>query len=128
MVHLIRPEMDHRARDAVAVLAHVYLRFDRPAEAAALLAALVVIDPGPRWARQALCVAQLRIGQVAAALSTVESLLADSLDDDERVPLLLLAAKAQWRLGNEVEARKLSGTARSAAAASIGRPTRRPGM
>ncbi len=54
MVHLIRPEMDHRARDAVAVLAHVYLRFDRPAEAAALLAALAVSDPGPRWARQAL--------------------------------------------------------------------------
>ncbi|WP_050976814.1 tetratricopeptide repeat protein [Hyphomicrobium sp. MC1] len=114
--------MDSRARDALAVLAHVYLRFERPDEAAALLAALVAIDPKPRWARQALSLAQLRSGLTEAALSTAESLLTEALDDDERVPLLLLAAKAHWRLGNEVEAQRLRIAARAAATTSIVHP------
>lgn len=122
MASIPPPEMDRSARDAMAVLAHVYLRFDRPAEAAALLAALLAIDPEPRWARRALCLAQLRTEQPVAALATAEALLADSLDDDERVPVLHLAAKAHWRLGNEGEARALRAAARAAAAVSVDRP------
>lgn len=122
MAEILSVPPGQAARDAMAVLAHVYLRFGRPEEAGALLAALAAIDPGQRAVRRALCLAQLRAGSAAAALATAGELLAGASDDDERVSLLRLAAKAQWRLGREAEARALLASASAAATVSIGQP------
>ena len=111
--------MDRMTRDAVAVLAHVYLRFDRPAEAAALLTVLVRLDADPGWARRALCLAHLHAGRYQEAVAGAEELLRDGLDDAERLPLLHIAAKGCWRLGREDEARAFREAARATAAVTV---------
>jgi hypothetical protein len=115
-----------RCRDALAVLSHVFLRFDRATEARALLAALDA-DGGDAWARRALCLAQLQAGDAQAALDGAVALLADpGLDDELRLPLLHVAAKASWRLGRPEEARAHRAAAIAAGRASL-RPPRREG-
>lgn len=113
------------ARDAMAVLAHVYLRFNRPDAAAALLAALAQIEAEPGWARRALCLARLEAGQNATALAEAEALLAEGGADDLRLPLLHIAALACWRLGRGEEARawrEAAGRATAVAVLGGGRP------
>jgi len=106
------------ARDALALLAHVYLRFNHADAAAALLAALAETDVNSAWARRALCLARLEAGQNEAALAEAEALLADGGADDVRLPLLYIAAQASWRLGRPEAARVWREAARGASVMS----------
>ena len=109
------------ARDAVAVLAHTFLRFDRPDDAAALLAALAELEPNSTWARCALCLALLRAERTEEALASAEALLEDMPSGIDRVPVLHIAAKAAWRLGRSEQARAYFDAARGAASVSVPR-------
>ncbi|MBL6080024.1 hypothetical protein JMJ56_18545 [Belnapia sp. T18] len=110
--------MEPLLRDAVAVLAHVLLRFDRAEEARALLAALIELDADPAWARQAHCLALLRAGRSEDAVAAAEGILTDWPSGPAAAPMLHVAAKAAWRLGQVEKARAYAETAQSAA--SIG--------
>jgi hypothetical protein len=81
------------------------LRFDRPAEAATLLAALARISEDPSWALRTRCLALLRAGRPADALSEATLLIDSPMPDAVRAPLLLVMAQANWRLGNAAGAR-----------------------
>jgi hypothetical protein len=107
------------ARDALALLAHVYLRFNHADAAAALLAALAEIDVNPTWARRALCLARLQAGHNEAALAEAEALLANGGADDGRLPLLHIAAQASWRLGRPEAARVWREAAQGASVLSV---------
>lgn len=122
------PTLSRKARDAMAVLAHVYLRFDRPREAAALFASLALLDEEPSWARRALCLARFRAGQLEEALELAESLLREPLDDEARLPVLHVAAKACWRLGRLEEARRHRAAASATTAVSLRQPRVRAGV
>lgn len=131
--------LDTRARDALAILAHVYLQFDRPTEAAALLHALEWHDrdaggatgadpqglsqPGLSshglWAASARALALLLAGQDAEAVALAERLLDAPLQDAQRVNLLRILARACWRLGRAEEARAHHAAMQTLAAATI---------
>lgn len=106
--------LDPLARDAVAVLVHVLMRFDRAADAAVLLAALIELDPASPWARRAACAAMLQAGWPNQALAEAQSLLDGVPLGRDAAPLLHVAAKACWRLGREDEARQYWRSARKA--------------
>jgi hypothetical protein len=114
-------------RDALAMLAHVYLRFGRPSEAAALLAALALLDEDPGWALRTRCFALLRAGLYEAARAETLRLLDAPLDDSERAPLLRILAKANWRLGRDEEARVHQIASQAATSVEVSRrPLRGP--
>lgn len=108
-------------RDAIAVLANVYLRHGRAEEAAVLLQALAALDPDPGWASRARCIALLRAGRHADAAEAAERLLAGPLDDQDRVPLLHALSRACWAMGRTGEAREAQRAACEIAAVSLSR-------
>ncbi len=97
--------IDQRARDSLAVLAYIYLQFDRAEDAAALLDALARIDQDPTWARSTRCLALVMAGRSAEAQREAEALLLEDLDDTRRCHLLRILARACWNLGLAEEAR-----------------------
>ena len=97
--------IDQRARDSLAVLAYIYLQFDRAEDAAALLDALARIDQDPTWARSTRCLALVMAGRSAEAQREAEALLLVDLDDTRRCHLLRTLARACWNLGLVEEAR-----------------------
>jgi len=97
--------IDQRARDSLAVLAYIYLQFDRAEDAAALLDALARIDQDPTWARSTRCLALVMAGRSAEAQREAEALLLGDLDDTRRCHLLRILARACWNLGLVEEAR-----------------------
>jgi hypothetical protein len=97
--------IDQRARDSLAVLAYIYLQFDRAEDAAALLDALARIDQDPTWARSTRCLALVMAGRSAEAQREAEALLLGDLDDTRRCHLLRILARACWNLGLAEEAR-----------------------
>jgi predicted Zn-dependent protease len=109
------------ARDAIAVLANLYLRFGRADDAATLLGAVAALDEDPAWALRARCIALLRAGRHAEAAAEAERLLDAARDDADRVPLLHALSRACWALGRVEEARAAHLEACGAAAVSVGR-------
>ena len=97
--------IDQRARDSLAVLAYIYLQFDRAEDAAALLDALARIDRDPAWARSTRCLALVMAGRSEEAQREAEALLLEDLDDTRRCHLLRILARACWNLGLAEEAR-----------------------
>jgi predicted Zn-dependent protease len=97
--------IDQRARDSLAVLAYIYLQFDRAEDAAALLDALARIDQDPTWARSTRCLALVMAGRSEEARREAETLLLEDLDDTRRCHLLRILARACWNLGLAEEAR-----------------------
>jgi predicted Zn-dependent protease len=94
------------ASEALAVLAHMYLRFGRPREAAILLGAVARLVPDPTPALRTRCVALLEAGHNDAARDEALRLLATGPDDPIRAQLLRIVAKASWRLGDAAQARE----------------------
>ena len=106
-------------RDALAILANIYIRFGRAEEAAAVFGAVARLDADPSWALRARCVALLRAGRHADAATEAKRLLEGRMDDTDRVPLLHVLAHASWALGRTQEARKAHREASSLAAVSL---------
>jgi Flp pilus assembly protein TadD len=113
---------DRRARDAVAVLAHTYMQFDRAREAAALLGALAVVDEDPAWALTARCLALVLAGDDEGAADEASRLLEQPLDDTRRRQVLRILARACWKLGREDEARAHLAALRQLAAVTVLQP------
>lgn len=97
--------LDRRTRDSLAVLAFIYLQFDRADDAAALLDALARIDADPAWARSTRCLALVMAGRNEEARVETEQLLRGAMDDTRRCHLLRILARACWNLGLADEAR-----------------------
>jgi hypothetical protein len=97
--------IEPRARDALAVLAYVFLQFGRAGDAASLLHVLALNEREPGWAATTRCVALMMDGQAAAAREEAERLLSGSANDTHRCQLLRVLARACWSLGLEEEAR-----------------------
>ena len=108
-------------RDAIAILAHLFVRYGRAEEAVALLGAVAELDADPAWAQRARCIALLRAGRPAEAAAEAERLLDGRLDDPERVPLLHALARACWALGRAEEARAAHLAACNLAVVSLSR-------
>ena len=66
--------MPTREATALYLLAFVQLRHARPEKAAAILEALDLLEPGQPRTQLALALAQVRSGQAAAGLQTLERL------------------------------------------------------
>ncbi|MBB4483551.1 hypothetical protein [Rhizobium etli] len=92
-------------RDALWVLAYVYLKFGYFHDAAKLLLALDHLDAGSGWARRARCLALLRAGHCEEAAAEAGLLLGRPLADEHRFRMLQVRVKAYWRLGLRSEAR-----------------------
>ncbi|MEJ0017907.1 MAG: hypothetical protein WDN25_15335 [Acetobacteraceae bacterium] len=97
--------VEPRTRDALAVLAYIYLQFDRAGDAAALFAALARIDRDPTWAECGRCLALVMAGRNAEAREAATRLLQAPVDDTRRCHLLRILARACWNLGLAEEAR-----------------------
>jgi predicted Zn-dependent protease len=128
MSELLDPPVEPRTRDALAVLSHIYLRFDRADEAAALLAALARIDRDPSWARTARCLALVMAGRHEDAQRETEDLLARPLDDTRRSHLLRILARACWNLGLPEQARAHQAAVKDLLAAMVVRDREIPGQ
>jgi Flp pilus assembly protein TadD len=110
-------------RDALAILANIYIRFGRAGEAAAVFGAVAQLDADPGWALRARCVALLRADRHAEAATEARRLLECRMDDQDRMPLLHVLARACWALGRTEEAREAHREATSLAAVSLSRGT-----
>ncbi|MFO1026797.1 MAG: hypothetical protein U1E70_16625 [Acetobacteraceae bacterium] len=108
-----------RTRDALAVLAYIFLQFDRAADAAALLAALARLDVDASWAGTTRCLALVMAGQDEAALQEAGVLLDTPLEDSRRGHLLRIMARACWNLGRSDEARQHQEAAKAVLAAMV---------
>lgn len=94
--------MNEREHDALSVLAFVLLQSGRPDQAAALLDGLDALLPGSPSTLQSLALAQVRAGQPAEALQTLERLrIRDNMDN----PIAwLIQAQALLALGRRSDA------------------------
>jgi hypothetical protein len=108
-----------RSRDALSVLAYMYLLFDRPAEAAVLLRALATIGGDGGWAASTLCLALVMAGKHEAARAEAMRLLPGAADDTARTLLLRVLARAAWNLGLGDEARAHQAALRALLAATV---------
>ncbi|RUV82107.1 hypothetical protein EOA60_25790 [Mesorhizobium sp. M1A.F.Ca.IN.020.06.1.1] len=102
---MTEPIISSDQRDALSVLAYLYLRFGHFHNAAKLLLALDQLDPGSVWARHARCLALLRAGNCQEAAAEAGRLLVPALDNDDRFLILQVRVKAFWKLGLKSEAR-----------------------
>lgn len=117
------PDLARAARDALSVLAHLLLRFDRPADAAALLVALDRLGAEPGWAGRCRCVALLALGRLDEVEALAGALLASGAEE-ERALLLQIMARACWRGGRHDEARAYAQQSRAAFGAVVLGPAR----
>jgi hypothetical protein len=108
-----------RSRDALSVLAYMYLMFDRPAEAAVLLRALAAAGGDDGWAASTRCLALVMAGQHEAARAEAARLLPGAADDTVRALLLRVLARAAWNLGLGEEARAHQAALRALLAATV---------
>ncbi|MES0139403.1 hypothetical protein NKJ88_31365 [Mesorhizobium sp. M0016] len=101
----MKPLISSDKRDALSVLAYLYLKFGYFHNAAKLLLALDHLDSGSGWARQAHCLALLRAGHCEEAAAEAGRLLVHALDGKDRFRVMQVRAKACWKLGLRSEAR-----------------------
>ncbi|WEX91761.1 hypothetical protein PZN02_006076 (plasmid) [Sinorhizobium garamanticum] len=101
---MTEPLISPDKRDALSVLAYLYIKCG-PDSAAKLLLALDHLDSGSGWARHARCLALLRAGNCAEAAAEAGRLLVHALDNEDRFRMLRVRAKACWKLGLKSEAR-----------------------
>jgi predicted Zn-dependent protease len=106
MSELLDLPVEPRTRDSLAVLAYIYLQFDRTDDAATLLAALARIDRDPMWARTTRCLALVMEGRNEEAQREAEELLRGTMEDTRRCHLLRILARACWNQGKAEEARE----------------------
>lgn len=99
-------DIEPRARDALAVLAFVFLQFGRAADAAALLRVLARIEREPGWASATRCLALMMAGKPVEARDEADRLLQSETNDTRRCQLLRVLARACWSLGLAGEARE----------------------
>jgi predicted Zn-dependent protease len=104
-------------RDALRVLADVYLREDLPARAVVVLEALREAHPDDRAALDALCYAYYRAGRFADVMTATDLLLRDT-PAAGAAAVWLMRARAAWALGSSDEA--LHCFARATAAGAAG--------
>ncbi len=90
----------------LAVLAYIYLQFDRTDDAATLLAALARIDRDPMWARTTRCLALVMAGRHEEAQREAEELLGGPHNGIRRCHLLRILARACWNQGKVEAARE----------------------
>ncbi|ULJ74459.1 tetratricopeptide repeat protein [Rhizobium gallicum] len=102
---MTEPRLSPDKRDALSVLAYVYIKYGYPHNAAKLLVALDSLDPGSRWARHARCLTLLRAGHCEEAAAEAGRILEHPLDDEGRFRMLQVRVKAYWKLGLKSEAR-----------------------
>lgn len=93
------------AQDALAVLAHIYLRYGQARRAVALFGALAEIGDTPAWARRAHCIALVQVGRHDEAVAAATDLLNETCAPTDRVPLLHALAQASFALGETDRAR-----------------------
>ncbi|NRP75105.1 hypothetical protein ILFOPFJJ_06028 [Ensifer psoraleae] len=101
----MEPLMSPDKRDALSVLAYLYIKYDCPHKAAKLLFALDSLDPALRWARHARCLALLRAGHYEETVAETRRILEHPLDHEGRFRMLQVLVKAYWKLGLRSEAR-----------------------
>jgi len=95
--------LDADQRTSLRVLGFLYLRLGYCERAARLFRALTALDPGDVDAAKSLAAAQIESGKAEAALELLAaSPLREAADDDV---LMLLKARALWRLERNAEAR-----------------------
>lgn len=102
---MTEPFISPDKRDALSVLAYLYIKFGFLHDAAKLLLALDHLDSRWGWARHARCLALLRAGDCEEAAAEAGRLLVHALNDEERFRILQVRVKAYWKLGLKSEAR-----------------------
>jgi tetratricopeptide (TPR) repeat protein len=96
-------------REALQVLADVFLEQNQPRKALALLEALEALDPGHPPVLRALSYAYLVNDRPDGALKTTDALLSLDAPMPENAPLLLIRSRALWALGRTEEATEILG-------------------
>lgn len=95
-------------RDALAILAYLFLYYGRAADAAALLRAMPAVDPDRAdWASCALCVALADAGEPEAALAAGDGIREATFRGQPAGAAALHAlARAASAVGRDAEARR----------------------
>ena len=91
-------------REALQVLADVYVQQGFPEHAILVLEALHENDPEARDVLAALAYAYLRAGRYDDALAATDAYLASGPPDGQEAPILLIRSRATWGMGSSDEA------------------------
>jgi len=92
------------ARDALAVLAHMYIRFGRPEAAVVLFGAIAHLDHDQEWALRARTVALLKANRHQEAVTEARRLLRLGGEEGGKITLYYVIAFGCWALGMKDDA------------------------